>query len=923
MLFTCALNDHSIARFSAERSDSRRSPFLNVRLMPMTWNLGDVSGPVSATLGCVSSLEPVSKESISEETMSASSQSSDRYRLPRTVVPSAYRLRLEPDLDAETFTGSVSIDALANESVGEIVLNSLDLTITDATVEQAGNVIACSTETDTDLERLSLQLDGTIAPGPLTIRINFTGPFNEQLVGPYVSRFTDGDGNELKLVTTQFEATHARQCFPCWDEPDLKAVFEISLVIDADHDAVSNGGEIKRTALDGKVEVDFAPTPVMSTYLLAFVCGPIRKTKAVDVDGVDLRIVHIPGKEGLTDFALEVGQFALRYFQDYFALPYPGTKLDLVAIPDFAFGAMENLGCVTFRESALLIDPSRASQSELQLVADVINHELAHMWFGDLVTMKWWNGLWLNEAFATFMEMRCTDAFRPEWNRWTNFGLSRSQAFATDSLGNTRPIEFEVVSPADAEAMFDVLTYEKGAAVVRMLEQYLGEEPFRDGIRRYMEKHQFANADTPDLWDALEDQTGEPVRQIMESWIYQGGYPQIVAERAADNSLTISQQRMSLIGGSEVEDQSWLVPLRYRSVVDGNNPQPVQRLLLGDEQVKLDGSSDAPVVLNATGSSFVRVAYQPDDLSDLADRAIDSLSPVERYALIDDTWAAVGAGQTNSLAFLNLLEAMTGESDRSVWRRIISGFSSLRRLIDGEALENLEEVVHDALAPALAGLGLTPSADDGDEQRDLRADLVRGLGIIGNDPDIQEEAKRAVAAGLRDPELVDSSLLAAAIDVVAACGDEADFDDFVTAWKAATTPQEELRFLGALTDFDDQHLIDRVHSMVLDNSIRTQNSPFLLRRALTNRGQGRHTWNFITHNWDTLLEMFATSHIVRMVDGITSLDTAADAEAARSFFAEHPIVSGEKTLQQILEKQRIAVALREREADLLSRFLTS
>ena len=454
------------------------------------------------------------------------------YRLPTTVHPLHYRLRFEPDIEAGTFSGSVDITAEADESTETIVLNSLDLTIGNVTVNQAGRTIAATATTDDESERLTLTLDQPVEPGELELAIDFSGPFNDQLVGPYLSQFTATDGERHQLVTTQFEATHARQCFPCWDEPEMKATFQIDLVIDENHHAVANSAETGRTSIDGgRLVVSFAPTVAMSTYLVAFVIGPIEMTDPVDVDGVELRVVHVPGKGNLTDFALEVGAFALRYFQEYFELPYPGTKLDLVAIPDFAFGAMENLGCVTFRETVLLVDPARATQPELQIVTDVIAHELAHMWFGDLVTMKWWNGLWLNEAFATFMEMRCTDAFRPEWNRWTNFGLSRSAAFGTDSLSTTRPIEYEVVSPTDAEGMFDVLTYEKGAAVVRMLEQYLGVDRFRAGIRRYMRKHQFDNADTPDLWDALEEETGEPVREIMDSWIYQGGYPQILASR--------------------------------------------------------------------------------------------------------------------------------------------------------------------------------------------------------------------------------------------------------------------------------------------------------------------------------------------------------------------------------------------------------
>ncbi|MDH5521897.1 MAG: M1 family metallopeptidase, partial [Acidimicrobiia bacterium] len=696
------------------------------------------------------------------------------YRLPTTVHPLHYRLRFEPDIEAGTFSGSVAITAEADESTETIVLNSLDLTIGNVTVNQAGRTIAATATTDDESERLTLTLDQPVEPGELELAIDFSGPFNDQLVGPYLSQFTATDGERHQLVTTQFEATHARQCFPCWDEPEMKATFQIDLVIDENHHAVANSAETGRTSIDGgRLVVSFAPTVAMSTYLVAFVIGPIEMTDPVDVDGVELRVVHVPGKGNLTDFALEVGAFALRYFQEYFELPYPGTKLDLVAIPDFAFGAMENLGCVTFRETVLLVDPARATQPELQLVTDVIAHELAHMWFGDLVTMKWWNGLWLNEAFATFMEMRCTDAFRPEWNRWTNFGLSRSAAFGTDSLSTTRPIEYEVVSPTDAEGMFDVLTYEKGAAVVRMLEQYLGEDRFRAGIRRYMRKHQFDNADTPDLWDALEEETGEPVREIMDSWIYQGGYPQILASRRADGTMTLSQRRMTVAGSddadADADEQTWSIPLRYRFVPPDGDPAaeapPTRRVLLGDTPVTLPDSAGMAVVVNATGASFVRVTYEPDDLDTLAGLAIEHLSPVERYALVDDAWAAVLGDQASTASFLTLLEAMTGESDRSVWRRIINGFEQLRRLVDGEALERLEEIVHDALAPALAGLGLAPVDDDTDERRQLRADLVRALGIVANDPEIQDEAKRATAAGLRDPELVDSSLLAAAIDV--------------------------------------------------------------------------------------------------------------------------------------------------------------
>ncbi|MGI9595292.1 MAG: M1 family aminopeptidase [Acidimicrobiales bacterium] len=853
----------------------------------------------------------------------------DPFRLPKSVRPTDYRITIRPDLDAESFSGSVSIDAVIEDQVATIVLNSDELTINSATIiagpDGGGSPVDCEHALDVEHERLELIPPQPLDPGPATIEISFEGVFNEKLIGLYLSRFTDDDGRKHKLATTQFEAAAARKCFPCWDEPEFKATFTLRLLVDRGLTAVANSPEVARTTEDnGLVRFDFAPTMIMSTYLVAFVVGPLEITEPVDVDGVPLRIVHVPGKSHLTDFALEAGTFALRYLTDYFGLPYPDQKLDLVAIPDFAFGAMENLGCVTFREVLLLIDPDKATQPELQRAADVINHEVAHMWFGDLVTMKWWNGLWLNEAFATFMEMRCTDAFRPAWQRWTNFGLSRTAAFDTDSLASTRPIEYEVISPADADGMFDILTYEKGAAVVRMLEQYLGEDEFRAGIRRYMAEHQFGNAETTDLWDALEEETGEPVRRIMDSWIFQGGFPLISLSTEANGAaISLTQSRMEYAGGDRSADQTWSIPIRYRWRSPGAEQPRSDRLLLESaEPVRLE-LDEAPewLVANAEGASFVRTAYPPELLEDLAEIGGEELSPVERYGLVDDAWASVLAGRTSAPAFLNLLEAMTGESNRSVWQRIIAGFTHLKRLVDGEAEERLEEIAHDAFAPALAHLGLTPAPEDDDQTRQLRGDLVRALGTVANDPEILEEAKRGLAIGRREPELIDAALMAASVDVVAANGDETDFDDFVAAWKSAETPQEEVRYLYALVDFPDPDLVARVYQLILDGEIRSQNAPLMLGRALANRHAGRQTWAFIVENWDRLTERFAAGLMVRMLEGLTRLNTEADQKSAADFFSDHDVAIGSQTLVQILEKQRVQVALREREAESLSRLL--
>ncbi len=473
-------------------------------------------------------------------------------RLPRTVVPRRYQIRIEPDLTAGTFAGDETIEVTVGEPTAEVVLNAADLTIATAEIDDgAGRRLTATIRVDEAAERVLLRFVEPLQPGPWRLALRFSGILNDKLRGFYRSRFTAGDGRAAILAVTQFEATDARRAFPCWDEPAFKAVFQVTLVVDEALAAVSNTAmaSVRRMPERGKKEVTFAPTIPMSTYLLAFVIGPLEPTDAVQADGIPIRVWAVPGKGHLGSFALEVAAFSLRFFREYFAVDYPGDKLDLIAIPDFAFGAMENLGAITFRETALLADQGSATHAELARVAHVVAHEIAHMWFGDLVTMAWWNGLWLNEAFATFMEVLAVDAWKPAWGRWDNFGVSRTAAFLTDGLRSSRPIEFEVVAPKDAEAMFDVLTYEKGGAVLRMLEQYLGPEVFRDGVRKYLTAHQFSNAETTDLWKALGIASGQPIPEMMDGWIFRQGFPLVTVEAEGTGEIVRFSQHSVPISG--------------------------------------------------------------------------------------------------------------------------------------------------------------------------------------------------------------------------------------------------------------------------------------------------------------------------------------------------------------------------------------
>ena len=828
----------------------------------------------------------------------------DPYRLPPDVVPSAYQLVLEPDLDAATFEGEVSIAVEVVESTAEVVLNAIDLQIDLAEVDGRPAAVTL----DADHGRATLRLDEPLATGPATVHLAFRGTLNDKLRGFYRSTFTDSTGTEHTIATTQFESTDARRAFPCWDEPALKATFAVTLVVPEDLLAVSNAALVSETPLEGgRRQVVFEPTMRMSTYLVAFIVGHLVATDAVDVDGVPLRVIAPPERIALAPFALEAGAFALRAYSDFFAIPYPGGKLDLVAIPDFAFGAMENLGCVTFRETALLVEEPLASRAELQRVADVVNHEIAHMWFGDLVTMKWWNGIWLNEAFATFMELKATDAFRPEWDRWTSFGVERAAAFAVDSLASTRPIEYPVVSPEDAEGMFDVLTYQKGCAVMRMLEQYVGEDGFRDGLRLYMAAHAYGNTETGDLWDAIEQATSQPVRSTMDSWIFQGGFPLVSTSLSADGtSVTLEQERFRLLpdtaaeaGAAEGDDPRWSVPVVLRT--SGGD---VHRVLL-DERTRTVplGSKADWVVVNAGASGFYRVRYSRGLLQALLDNlAAADLAPLERHTLASDTHAAVLSGQAPVADLLEVIRALSGDDDPDVWTSLASSLAFLVRVAEGtEALEPAAALVREVAGPALARLGWEPAEGESDRTATLRGVLVALLGGAGRDAEVRARAKELFERWLDDRSSIPPDLVDPVLHTTARLSDPADYERILHRFRTASTPQEEVSTLVALSSVEDLGLFTRTVELYLSNDVRTQNAPLVLGAALRSIVGGPTAWEAVRRRWDEINERYPSNSISRLLSGLASQANPSLAVDARAFLSEHPIPQGAKQVAQTLE----------------------
>lgn len=907
-------------------------------------------------------------------------------RLPGGVVPHHYRIELDVDLDGAAFTGTVGIDIDIASATNAIVCNAADLDIAEAFITR-GDGLNPDDDRDADrtgggepagqrsgARRLGVALNpeterlvltdpagAGFGPGRARLDISFGGALNDRLRGFYRSTYTDDAGRTRTIAATQFQSTDARRAFPCWDEPAFKATFEAALVVDDALLAVSNTAETgRRPAGDGRVRISFAPTMAMSTYLVAFVVGPLEATEPVTADGVPIRVVHRPGRGAQAGFALETAAHALGWYSRYYGIAYPSDKVDLVALPDFAFGAMENLGCVTFREVLLLVDPAAASQPELERVAMVINHELAHMWFGDLVTMAWWEGIWLNEAFATFMETACTDAYRPEWKVWSSFGRARAAALAIDALAATRPVEYPVATPADAEDMFDVLTYEKGAAVVRMLEQYLGPEAFRDGVRLYLRRHAYANTATTDLWDALEEVSGQPVRSMMDGWIYQGGYPAVSARPDGEGGLAVAQRHFTLDTARADAARIWAVPLRIRpsgpeaegggggagagdgrgagasegsggETADGTTPAPrgpatgvggegsggETRFLLEGPRGVVPGVSGPVVTINAGGTGFYRSELDAGARAAVAADGPGARSAEERHGLIDDAWAMTLSGAMTAPGLVELMAGgFAAERDLNVWQAMAAAWAGLRRIVDGPAAAGLGRIIAESSDEAMAAVGWAARPEDDDRTRELRAVLVRLRGATADDP----AAVEACRSRLDDP---DPSMAAAALTVTAHHGGADDFARIRDRFARAADPQSEQRHLMALADFGHPELVVGILKGALDGEVRAQDGPYLIRRALANRRVGAAAWDFTAANWDELARIFPSNSLARMLEGIVSLDRPEQAERVRSFLAGHPVPQGAKQIAQHLERLEINVAFRHREADRLSTAITA
>ena len=867
------------------------------------------------------------------------------FKLPRHVVPSRYELTLRPDLKDHTFTGDEVVAIEVLEPTDTIKVNVKELEIQEAYVtKDDGTRLNGKVDIDASTEIATITFAGILGAGNWRLSTKFSGILNDKLKGFYRSTWTDDKGAKHTIATTQFEATDARRAFPCFDEPEFKATFKVALVIDENLTALSNGRRLKEELLDGgirymsardsdekpirKKRVEFVESAKMSTYLLAFIVGPFVSSKPVNVNGKEVRIWCLPGKEHLTSFALKAASFGLDWYEKYFNVPYcGGDKVDHIAIPDFAAGAMENLGCITYRETALLVDEKTAPHANLKRVAEVILHELAHMWFGDLVTMRWWNGLWLNESFATFMENLCLHHWKPEWNIWEEFALGRAAAARLDALKSTHPIECPVNHPEEVEELFDLISYEKGCSVLYQIHQFIGAEAFQKGIRSYLKKHAFGNTETHDLWDALEEACHDsgldvPVRKIMDAWVFTSGHPVVeVSESDSPGTITLTQKPFKFLA-SEDDSTLWPIPV----TIEVRNGKKVETRKIVFDSAELDvfiGEGKNCVVTNAGGSGFYRVVYSPELASRLTSSLQETLSVVERFNLVNDTWACVRARITPVEDYLAMIKLFESEEDPNVWSIILGSLSSLHRLVGEDSKPALEAQIRDLVAPPVVRLGWDATADESVQTRELRGTLIGTLGTTGACEDTRKKAAEYFDKWKADESTVEPNLVPSLVGILAYIGDEKRYEEFFELSKKAKTPQETLRFLFALARFRDSKLLDKTIAKCLSEDVRSQDAPFLFAQLLRNDDAAPAAWKFLKENFPKMAEAYPDSGVVRMCGAAESLDTPELAAEVKEFFSETKVKSGDMAVKQMLEQLDINVQLRAEQSERLSRHLAA
>ncbi|MBX9688048.1 MAG: M1 family metallopeptidase [Candidatus Obscuribacterales bacterium] len=870
-------------------------------------------------LSCLPEL-PVLAESSAGGLRSGRDSEASQYRLSKNVIPSRYELDFKPDPERGRFTGSELIDLSIKKACKSILINGNEIQVQSAKLISATNKeIKLSVKSEKALERLSFNSNSTIPPGIYRLQCNFSGIHNDQLAGFYRSTFKNKQGKTCYLAVTQMEPTDARRMFPCFDEPEFKAVFKVKVRIPVSHAAISNAPQLKESinAAGTEKTVEFEDSEPMSSYLLALLVGEFRATDLLESEGVKIRVWSVEHDPALGNYARDNAGKLLKFLNAYFRIPYPWKKLDLIAIPDFEAGAMENPGAITFREKYLLADEKKSSLSTRQDIVGILAHEMAHLWFGDLVTMKWWDDLWLNEAFATWMADKAVDAVYPEWHAITQFFSDRLRALYTDSLHSTRSIQSPVVKPADALQMFDEITYVKGAAVLRMLEAYLGEKTFQDGVSAYLKKHSFKNAATDDLWASLAELSKKPVKAIMDTWCKQPGYPLLSVNRNA-KKLLLSQERFFL-DGEKPGMQRWQIPLAVRQLSKAEEAKAYRLMNAKSESIQLDSNSD-PFFANAGAFGFYRTFYDDKSRTEISAN-VAKLTAEERLSFLNDQAALALSGRSRIENLLSLLKLYKNENNFAVWHCIIDSLNQIDRFVDTGTRGAFAAYVRDVLGPEFQRLGFERKPSEDAPMNLVRSDIITALGTYGQDKAVIEKSRALFAAYQKDANSVNADLLDAITEVVAHNGGKAEFETFKQAWKKADNPESEHRNLFALTKFHQKELQDSALALTLSKEVRLQDAPKLLSAFFDDKQSKQAAWKFMSSHWAQIKASYAPHMLARLSEAPASLSTPDEYQEVKAFFAKIKVAEGESNIKRMLEKLKVNARFRQSSAPALNKAL--
>ena len=837
-------------------------------------------------------------------------------RLPTTVSPEHYDLWFAPDLEKETFRGRETIAVNIAAPTSSITLNAAEITFGDVTIESGGKTQKATVALNEKNETATLSVPAALAKGKARINITYTGILNGQLRGFYLSK-----ANGRKYAVSQMEATDARRAFPSFDEPAFKASFAVTLMIDAADSAISNGKQISDTPgpEPGKHTIVFAPTPKMSSYLVALLVGDFV-CRSGSAASTPVRVCATPDKQSLTAFALTAAIQEVLFFNDYFKIPYPYEKLDIIGVPDFAAGAMENAGAITFRERMLLVDEQSASIALRKNVASVIAHELAHQWFGDLVTMKWWDDIWLNEGFATWAANKPLAAWKPEWNLDVTVATEKQTALGLDVLQSTRAIHTSVNTPAEINEVFDPIAYEKTGSVLAMIESFVGPEKFRAGVSSYLSKYSLGNAAGEDFWNEVTRVTEKPVNRIMKSFVDQPGAPLLSAKTACVNGSTEVTLKQSRFIGTpnapkDLTAQHWTLPVCVKTA---SNAPSCTVVTEASQTIRVPGCGAA--MINGGGIGYYLTEYEPAAVMELAKRNPPLTAP-ERISLLGDEWRMARSGRHDVGVYLDLAAAFSSDRTPEVASEIASRLSSvLGDIADANQRPAFEAWIRKQFRPSLDAIGLTPKAGDSDDINSLRGTLLL---LLSSDPEVQRRSREMVERYLEQPSSLPPTLVSTVVQVAAIGGDAQLYDRYLAKMKASiATPEEYYRFFNALAAFPTPELRTRTIEFALSDSVRTQDTPLLLSQLLGSSGSRDLTWDYIKSHWTTVVKkvggFLGMPTIAGPLGSYCSADKSADIKA---FFDAHPVPDAARTLQQTYERIATCIAVDARQSPAFTRWL--